>query len=256
MLERYSSSLQGLLPRGMDAARFKRTAWLVVRDNPRLLQADPGSIVAGIFRAGQLGLEFGPLGHAFLVPFKVKGKLVAQFILGYKGVVVLAHRSERVLDITARDVREGDEFDYSYGTDEWIRHKPVGDPDAPLSHTYAIGRYVGGGINQVVLTRKQVDSYRARSRAADDGPWVTDYPAMAMKTSVLRLAPFLPMTVEEARLIDASGDEVPYSLDWNDDGVVDVVPDPSASATVDPPASPSSEVPEPEAPPAEPADGP
>lgn len=216
MLDQYTHSLSGLLPRGMDLARFKRVAWLVVRDNPQLLKADPSSIVAGVFKAAQLGLDLA-LGHCYLVPFKDNrrdGLLVAQFILGYKGLVTLAHRSGRVLDITGRVVRDGDEFDYDYGTSEFIHHKPVGDPDAPLTHVYAIGRYVNSGRNLEVLTRAQVDKYKARSASArsSTSPWKSDYPAMAMKTGVRRLQPFLPLSVEEAALIDPSEDERVYEL--------------------------------------------
>lgn len=228
LLERYTGSLAELLPKGMDVARFKRTAWLTVRDDPKLLGCDPASIVAGVFRAGQLGLEVGgTLGQCYLIPFrdKERGIVVAQFVLGYKGLVVLAHRSARVLDITGRVVREGDLFDYGYGTDEHITHKPVGDPDAPLTHVYAIARYVNGGRNLEVLTRGQVDTYRARSKAAGSGPWVTDYDQMSLKTAVRRLQPFLPLAVEDAALLDPAGDERVYDL-ADHGGRVDVIPAP------------------------------
>ena len=74
--------------------------------------------------ASSLGLEFGPLGHCYLVPYKNKGRDEAQFQLGYKGKIDLAWRSGKLLSIAAREVCENDEFDYSLGGDASVTHKP------------------------------------------------------------------------------------------------------------------------------------
>jgi hypothetical protein len=46
------------------------------------------------------------------------------------------------------------------------------------------------------MSRAEVDGIRARSKSADNGPWVTDYAAMALKTVVRRLFKFLPVSIE------------------------------------------------------------
>jgi hypothetical protein len=47
-----------------------------------------------------------------------------------------------------------------------------------------------------VMSRAEIDAIRKRSKSADDGPWVTDYAAMAIKTVVRRLFKFLPVSIE------------------------------------------------------------
>lgn len=225
LLERVTPQLATALPRGMDVERFKRTVWSVVRTNRQLLEATPSSVIGGVLQAAQLGLELGPLGHAYLVPFKdrKRGTVEAQFILGYKGVVALARRSGAIESIVARAVHPGDSFDYEYGLIERLEHRPTGDPAQPYTHVYAVARYVGGGHNFVVLTRAQVHTYRARSRAKDSGPWVTDEEAMGLKTALRRLTPWLPLTVEEAQLL--AHDERAYTLDPGTVDVIDITPD-------------------------------
>jgi recombination protein RecT len=44
-----------------------------------------------------------------------------------------------------------------------------------------------------IMVKSEVDKIRRRSRAADDGPWVTDYEEMARKTVVKRLSKYLPL---------------------------------------------------------------
>ena len=54
-----------------------------------------------------------------------------------------------------------------------------------------------------VRGRKEIDTVRSRSRASHEGPWVTDYPEMAKKTVLRRLAKLAPMSVQDQRLVIA-----------------------------------------------------
>jgi len=51
------------------------------------------------------------------------------------------------------------------------------------------------------MSKSEVDSFRGRSRASDDGPWKTDYAPMGSKTVIRRMAPYLPLTVEASSAI-------------------------------------------------------
>lgn len=191
----------------IDADRFLRVALTELRTKPELLNCTRESVLGGLMLCAQLGLEpGGPLGHAYLVPFKNRktGRIEATFILGYKGIIALARRSGHIESIVARAVFEHDDFTYEFGLDEKLVHRPKldGDRGQPFAY-YAVARYVGGGHNFVVLSKSDVDRYRARSRAKDSGPWITDYEAMALKTCVRRLAAWLPLTVEAATAVDA-----------------------------------------------------
>ena len=61
----------------------------------------------------------------------------------------------------------------------------------------------------MVLSRGEIEKVHARSKAADDGPWVSDWSEMAKKTAVKRLVKMLPMSVELADAV-AHDDEVVY----------------------------------------------
>ena len=213
------------LPAGYSPQHFVRAAWSVCRANQRLLACTPTSLAAGILNAAQIGLEFGPLGHAYLIPFKNKGRYEATLVIGYKGYVDLARRAGQ--SVIGRAVYEGDDFDYSYGTGEFIRHRPEPADRGELTYAYGIARGTDGAPPAfVVLSRGEVEKRRARSRAANDGPWVTDYDPMAVKTAVRALVPWLRMTpelaraeaVDEADLADLPGDMGLYT----DGGPVDV----------------------------------
>ena len=187
--------------------RFTRVSVTLLRNSPGLQACSPVSLMGALMICAQLGLEpGGPLGQAWLVPFKKKGQRTSEctFIVGYKGYIALALRSREIASVKATAVYEGDEFRWSLGLREDLVHEPASlvrdDPDK-LTHVYAIARFRDKDIDPmfVVLTRAEVESFRARSRAKDSGPWITDYVAMALKTAVRRLATWLPMAVEVAR---------------------------------------------------------
>lgn len=187
------------LPKHMDAERFTRIVITEVRRNPALLRCNPLSLLGSMMLSAQLGLELGPLGHAYLVPF---GNEVT-FIVGYKGMIDLARRSGQLSTIVARAVHEKDQFSYRYGLDEDLTHVPAEGDAGPLTHVYAIAKFKDGGVTFVVLSKAEVDSFMARSPSAKakTSPWKSDYEAMAKKTAIRRLFPFLPVTPELAQVI-------------------------------------------------------
>lgn len=207
LLDRQKDQIAVALPRasGLTPERFSRIVATEIRRTPALAACDPMSIIAGSMLGAQLGLEAGPLGHFYLVPFKEHGVPQAVFILGYKGMIALAWRGRQLASIVAREVYERDEFEYEYGVSERIRHKPAtGERGAPTVY-YGVAHFKSGGHLIHVMERAEVEKFRARSRARDKGPWVTDYDAMAKKTVIRRMWSYLPMSSEAARA--AAADE-------------------------------------------------
>ena len=68
-----------------------------------------------------------------------------------------------------------------------------------------MARLTSGGAAFEVLSVADIESRRARGGAADNGPWVTDWPAMARKTAVRALEPYLPRSVELTQAARADG---------------------------------------------------
>jgi recombination protein RecT len=190
-IEAMKPEIARALPRHLNPERVARIAVTVMRRTPKLAECTPASFLGALMTCAQLGLEPGPLGHAYLVPY---GNEVT-FIAGYRGLVDLARRSGQVQSVSARTVRDGDQFDYEFGLEPSLHHKPAGT-DQPVTHVYAVIRYKDGGYDFDVMTKLEVDAVRKRSKASGSGPWVTDYPEMAKKTVLRRLLKTAPMSIE------------------------------------------------------------
>lgn len=182
---------------------FERAAITLVKLNKDLAKCEPATVLGGLMVASQLGLQLGgPLGHAYLVPFGGK----AQFILGYKGAIDLAWRSNRLKSIEARTVYMNDAFTYEYGLDPKLVHTPIleGEPGEPRCY-YGVAHFKDGGHYFVVVSRAEVEKHRKRSKTGNRGPWVDDYDAMAKKTVINIMKPFLPLTTEVMREMSQDG---------------------------------------------------
>jgi len=201
LLVKNRNAIEAALPRHMNADRLLRIALTEVRKNPDLAQCEPMSFIGAVVQAAQLGLEPGnALGHAYLVPYNNKkaNRKECQLIPGYRGFIDLARRSGQILSISAKAVYDCDHFTYSFGLEEKLEHTPatLRPKNAQLVAVYAIARLKDGGHQFEVMSRDEVESIRKRSKAAEYGPWTTDYEAMAIKSVIRRLFKYLPVSVE------------------------------------------------------------
>lgn len=199
ILEERKLELRAALPRHLSPERIMRLTMTAVAKNPKLLNCTAATIYSAVLQCAQLGLEPELLGQAYLVPYRnnKKGVYECQLIPGYLGLLALARRSGEIASIEARVVRAGDIFDYEYGLNQKLVHKPEPQAKGDVTHVYAIARFKHGGEPQwTVMTTDEVARHRARSRASGDGPWVTDYDAMALKTVLRVLCKLLPASVE------------------------------------------------------------
>lgn len=210
--------------RHMTAERMIRIATTEIRKVPALGNCDTMSFVSAIVQCSQLGLEPGSaLGHAYLLPFGNKneksGKKNVQLIIGYRGMIDLARRSGQIASLSARVVREGDEFNFEFGLDEKLIHRPGENEDAPVTHVYAVARLKDGGTQFEVMTRKQIELVRSQSKAGNNGPWVTHWEEMAKKTAIRRLFKYLPVSIEIQRAVSMDEKE-PLTIDPADSSVL------------------------------------
>lgn len=205
----------------LDAERFTRVALTVIRQNPALQRCRPESLLGALMTSAQLGLEPGPLGEAYLVPF---GDQVT-FIPGYRGLIKLAWQSGQLRHISAHIVYTNDTFDYALGLEPTLLHRPARGDRGDAIYAYAVAQLLNGGTEFVVLTIGEVEALRARSRAAQKGPWVTDWDAMARKTAVRQLIRWLPLSTVVHRAVVAEGtirtDLDPDAVDALDGEVVE-----------------------------------
>ena len=188
------------LPKHMDADRIARIATTVIKQTPALGRCTPVSLLGALMTASQLGLEPGPLGEAYLVPY---GNTVT-FIPGYRGLIKLAWQSGQVKNIAAHVVYEGDTFDYGFGLAPTLEHKPaMSDRGKPVA-VYAVVQFMNGGHAFDVMSVADVEAIRARSKAGKSGPWVTDWAEMAKKTVIKRVLKMVPLSSELHNLAQAA----------------------------------------------------
>lgn len=197
--------IKNALPTVMTPERFTRIVLTALSSNPKLGQCTPNSFLGAMMQAAQLGVEPNtPLGQAYLIPYRNKGTLECQFQLGYKGLIDLAYRSGAVQSIQAHEVHENDEFEYSYGLDGTIRHKPALKDRGPVIAYYGVWKTKDGGYGYEVMSVDDVISVRAQySKAADSkfSPWATNFDAMAKKTVLKRALKYAPLKTEFARAL-------------------------------------------------------
>jgi len=196
------------LPRHMDADRMARIALTVVRRTPKLAQCTPQSFMGALLSAAQLGLELGVSDEAYLVPYEHRkglqaGTIECQFIIGYQGYAKLFWQHPMAKNIDAQAVYTNDEFDYEYGLNPFLRHKPSmdGPQGDPIAY-YAVASLTSGGSAFVVLSAEQVKRLR-NGKVGPSGDIPDPMHWMERKTAVRQLVKLLPKSPNLQRALNA-----------------------------------------------------
>lgn len=195
------------LPKGSaEAGQLVRDALTCLRTTPSLARCEPTTVLGALMTCAQLGLRPGVLGHAWLLPFRDRrdGVHKAELVIGYQGLVDLAHRSGRVASLVARTVYEGDTFDVEYGLSDNLIHKPklFGERGEPIAY-YAVVHYTSGGHGFVVMSHAEMCDYRDKHAKSTRGPWRDHFEPMSWKTCVRQLSRWMPRSTELATALAA-----------------------------------------------------
>jgi recombination protein RecT len=199
LLGKQQDQIARALPKFLTPERFIRVALTTINKNPKLLECTEASLMACLMDCAQLGLEpDNTMGRAYLIPFndRKNNRIVCTLIIGYKGLIALAYRSGQVKTIMAQVVCENDAFDFEFGLQHRLSHKPVLRNRGDVIAAYSYGLMEGGISAFDVMSVEDVERIQARSKAANDGPWKTDWDEMARKTVLKRLAKYLPLSID------------------------------------------------------------
>lgn len=189
-----------VLPSFCAPERFCRFALTAVRKVPKLQECSKESVMSAFMTCAELGIE--PDGRrAHLIPY---GK-EATLIIDYKGLIELMLRSGKVVSVRAEIVCENDGFDWLNGV---VQHRVEWrKPRGKMQAVYAEAKLDNGEVQTAVMTLEEVEAIRNRSKAGKSGPWVTDFPEMAKKTAVRRLAKMVPLSAEISTALEKDGDQ-------------------------------------------------
>lgn len=205
MIKALEPEIKRALPSVLTPERFTRMALSALNTTPKLAECSPMTFIAALLNAAQLGLEPNtPLGQAYLIPYKNKGKLECQFQIGYKGMIDLAYRTGQVQMIQAQIVREADYFVYEYGLEPKLIHRPAESKRGEIRYIYGVFRLANGGFGFEVANKAEIDQF-ARTYSQSYGnsysPWTNNYEEMAKKTVIKRALKYAPIQTDFQRAI-------------------------------------------------------
>lgn len=210
LIKRMEPEIKRALPQHITPERMARITLTAVRNNPQLAQAEQMSLLSAVMQSAQLGLEPNtPLGEAYLIPYNNKkaGRIEAQFQMGYKGLLSLAHRTKEYQAIYAHEVYPNDEFHFEYGLHKDLKHIPADIPEGDPIYYYAVYHLKNGGFDFVVWSKQKIEQHaRTYSQAFARGwtsPWKSDFDSMAKKTVLKDVLKYAPKSIEFAKQLSA-----------------------------------------------------
>lgn len=197
-IDSLSPQIARAIPKHMDADRMARIATTAVRKTPALAECSSVSMAGALLTAGALGLEPNtPTGECYLVPYKREVTL----ILGFQGAAKLFYQHPMARTLRAEAVYPEDDFDYSYGTGAFLRHKPSLDRDpksGPVAY-YAHATLASGAEAFVVLTPAEVKAIRG-GKVGPSGDIADPQHWMERKVALKQLVKLLPKSTDLARI--------------------------------------------------------
>ncbi len=146
------------------ALRFLSAVTAAAQRLPKLLECTPESVINSFMMSAQMRFMPSDIsGEAYVLPYLInkevspgvwKKILVAQFQLGYQGLVTLFYRAG-VKKIVAEIVYENDQFSYVNGE---VDHRPdiFSDKRGKAKGAYVIVELSTGGIISKVMSKKEI----------------------------------------------------------------------------------------------------
>lgn len=212
-MQAYIKNMEGeikkALPSVITPERFTRMVLSAISTNQALGACTPTSFLGAMMSAAQLGLEPNtPLGQAYILPYKNKGVLEAQFQLGYKGLIDLAYRSGEVELVQAHIVYENDKFELEYGLEPKLTHVPASKDRGQAVRVYAMFKTKSGGYGFEVMSMEDVRLHAekySKAYATSSSPWKTNFEEMAKKTVLKKCLKYAPLKSEFVKAVVQDG---------------------------------------------------
>ena len=208
---KYQKTINNFFGDEKKALKFLSGAVAAIQSNPVLLECTPTSLMNSFVTMASLELMPSNVsGEAYVLPYNIKGTKIAQFQLGYQGLVTLFYRAG-ARAIIAEIVREKDKFSFKNGV---IEH----DVDPFSERGIAKGAYVivelqAGGKIYKVMSKKEILHMAekfSKSFKTDFSPWKEcNDPELWMwkKTVLKQAAKLVPKNETIYKAIAADNDD-------------------------------------------------
>lgn len=163
-----------------DSDRFVGVTLNLIRRKPEIMACEPMSILSALRQCAEFSLYPDELrGLCWIIPRYDKnvGQQVANFQLGYQGVITLFRRSGYAIDgkcVESSRVYKGEVFEMEKGLQPVLRYVPnpdLGMKDRELRLVYAICYYKEGQPDFDSLTTEELAEVERVYAKAKSGPW-------------------------------------------------------------------------------------
>lgn len=205
MIKVLEPEIKKALPSVITPERFTRMALSAINNTPKLAECSQMSFLAALMNAAQLGLEPNTsLGQAYLIPYSNKGVLECQFQLGFKGMIDLVYRNDKVQTIQAHCVYKNDDFSYELGLNPQLKHKPAIKDRGELLLVYAFFKLDNGGYGFEVMSKEDIDIHAqkySKAYSSQFSPWNLYYEDMAKKTVIKKVLKYAPLKTDFLRAV-------------------------------------------------------
>ena len=218
---------------GAKAQGFVTSVLQAVSANPQLQKADPASIYNSAAVAAILDLPINQsIGHAYILPYKTKQKdgtykELAQFQLGYKGLIQLAMRSGQFVRLNTTDVREGEIKSRNRMTGEMVFDWNQDNKDRESKKVVGYLSYfklTNGFESEFYMSIEEVEAHAkkySQTYKSGFGQWKDNFDKMALKTvtklhlnsgqAPLSIQMQTAINVDQAIIKDDTGSNVEYA---------------------------------------------
>jgi len=215
----YKNLIQSTLGDPKRSQRFIAAVSSAVAANPALQECEPGSILSSALLGEGLNLSPSPqLGQYYMVPYKRKANankgiqeaMLAQFQIGYKGMIQLAIRSGFYSKINVLDIKRGELVSFNTLLEE-ITVNLIDDElereQAETTGYYAMFEYLNGFRKEMYWSKEKMLAHADKYSMAFDKQiflrlqagekvqdawkyssfWYKDFDGMAFKTMLRQL---------------------------------------------------------------------
>jgi recombination protein RecT len=217
------------LPDRLNAERWTMQLATIVQKNPKLLECTPVSLLLAANEAAELGINLNPiLQLGYIIPYDG----VAQFQIGYRGLIQKAYEAKCVRLLCAEVVYANDKFERQFAPKRNLFHAPPekGERGEAIG-SYAMIEFADGHIDFEYMDISMIHRHRESSRAwkkegASNLLWGKFWEEAWRKTPMRVLFKRLPLTDPGLEhLAEIVGKEVEADLEILPTGRLELEPD-------------------------------